>query len=508
MSLQLALRDHVAGATASAMSDSMLQVSPSLNIQVQVFVRSAYGMLMLLTLAAALPHARRYFRSERWGGYTQSSPVADAIQNPLVIPVVLALWLLAALGLALGRGVIASALVNLVFCYYFFNRLRWRSVSRGMGAPGFMAFWLGAAVCLLEVTTRHAPDLRTLVLLTLQIDFAAIMLSAGLYKLFAGYRQQRGMELGMANPEWGYWWRFWSTWPPTHPLFRLFNEMAWGTEVACGILMLIPATRMLGGVVMLASFVFIATQIRLGFLAEMVMVCCLLFVGEGTLVNGWLLALLPSAAPTSGQPLPALAQSTLAALCWGYLVLLPLVRGGMFYNQLKHRSLPAPVQRALDLYANAFGLILWRVFTADVVNFFVRVWEAPAAGSPRRLVSDYRLTGPWRFSQVAECIALTSAFTTLKYYPSNRGLFVDRLLRYARTIPHAPGARLVFEWVLIAARPERFEYVPIAEYTVDVRAGTVTDRVLSEEASVSGVPAVSPVHEGARPGSYAPRVVS
>ena len=487
------------------MSDAVAAVLPTLSLELQAFVRVGYGVLMLLTLGAALPHARRYFFGERWGGYTEAGRLADVVQNPVTVVTLLSIWVSAAVALVVGRWVVPAAAVNLLCCYYFFNRLRWRSVSRGMGAPGFIAFWLGAAVCLLEVTTRHAPDLRALVLLTLQIDFAGIMLSAGLYKLVAGYRQQRGMELGMANPEWGYWWRFWSRWPPTHPLFRVFNEMAWGTEVACGILMLIPATRALGGLVMLVSFVFIATQIRLGFLAEMVMVCCLLFVGEGTIVNGWLLSVLPAATPATGQPLPALAQSALTALCWGYLALLPIVRVGMFHNQLKHRSLRAPVQRALDLYANACGLILWRVFSADVVNFFVRVWEAPPNGAVRRLVSEYRLTGLSRFSQVAECIALTSVFTTLKYYPSNRGLFVERLLRYARTIPRAPGSTVVFEWVSVTPRPDRFEFVPTAEFTADLDAGTVVDRVLSDETSVSAVSIVSPVHEGVRPGSYAPK---
>ena len=43
-----------------------------------------------------------------------------------------------------------------------------------MGAPGFIALWLGAAVFLLEVTTCYAPGLRGLALLTLQVDFGAI----------------------------------------------------------------------------------------------------------------------------------------------------------------------------------------------------------------------------------------------------------------------------------------------------------------------------------------------
>jgi len=457
------------------------------------FIRIAYGVLMLLTLAASLPHARRYFVSERWGGYAQSTPWIDAVQNPFVSRLILAAWCAAALCLVAGRFVVPAAGLSLGLCYYFFVRTRWKSALRGMGAPGFIAFWLGAAVFLLELTARHAPDLSRLVLLTLQIDFAAIMISAGLYKLFAGYRHQHGMELGMVNPEWGYWPSFWQSWSPASPLFRFLDEMAWFTEVAGGVLMLIPATRALGGLAILLSFVFIATQIRLGFLCEMVMVCCLLFVGA-------------PATQTAAAPMVPLAPWAHAALkwgCWAYIGLLPVVRSGMFYNQLRHRSFPAPFQRALDFHANLFGLILWRVFTADVVNFFIRIWEETADGS-RRLISDYRMTGPYRFSQVAECIAITSVFTTLKYYPSNRAMFEERLLRYARTIPHAPASRLIFEWVNVAMDRGHFEHVPVTEFSVDVAHGLVAESVLSDRTTVHGVPAFSPVHEGARPGSYAP----
>lgn len=481
---------------------------PTLGAELQAFIRIGYGVLLLLSLGAAMPHARRYFQSERWGGYSESNRWVDAIQNPFVGPLVLAAWCTAAVCLVIGRLVLAAAAVNLACCYYFFVRMRWQSVSRGMGAPGFIAFWLGAAVFLLELTARHAPDVRGLVLLTLQVDFAAIMMSAGLYKLFAGYRHSHGMELGMVNPEWGYWPSFWKSWRPSHPLFRLFDEMAWLTEVAGGVLMLVPATRMLGGLAVLLSFVFIATQIRLGFLCEMVMLCCLLFFGVGTVGDRWLLSLLPSLGgqiALPGQPLPLLSTA-LRIFCWSYIAVLPVVRVGMFYNQLRHRALPGPLQRALDGYANAFGLILWRVFTADVVNFFVRVWqEAPEPGASRRLISDYRRTGPSRFSQVAECIALTSVFTTLKYYPSNRPLFVERLVRYARTIPRESSSPLIFEWVGIATEGGRFEYVPVAEFAVDVDGHTVVESTLSDRVTVHGVAAFSPVHEGARPGSYAPR---
>jgi len=456
-------------------------------------IRVAYGVLLLATLGSTLPHARRYFLGERWGGYGERGWRVELVQNPVVMPLVLALWFGAAAGLIAGWHPVLCAAINLACCHYFFIAMRWRSVLRGMGAPGFIAYWLGAAVFVLELTTRYAPPaLAALALSTVQIDFALIMISAGIYKMVSGYRSGHGMELGMVNPEWGYAARWWSRWPPAHPLFRVLDEAAWATEVAGGVLMLVPQTRMIGGIVILLSFIFIATQIRLGFLCEMVVVCCLLFLPMTTTAAG------------RGAEMPAAIQTMLAASFWTYLILLPVVRAALYYNQLAHKALPPPLQRTLDAYANLFGLIIWRVFTADVVDFFVRIWEQPVTGGARRLVTDYGgFPGVNRFRQVAECITITSVFTTLRYYAGNRQLFVDRVMRYARTIRHEPGAGLVFEWVSVTPR-DRFEWTPIAEYCVNVETGTVDETVLGDITSVRAPAAASPVHEGLRPGSYAP----
>ena len=98
------------------------------------------------------------------GGGRGAEPVRRAVAPGAVVA--------SALGLVVGHGRVAAAGVNLLLCYYFFIRMRWRGVLRGMGAPGFIAFWLGAAVLLLELTSRHAPALHGLALLTVQVDFA------------------------------------------------------------------------------------------------------------------------------------------------------------------------------------------------------------------------------------------------------------------------------------------------------------------------------------------------
>ena len=474
---------------------------PSLGPAVLHVIRTAYGLLLLATLLSVLPHARRYFLSERWGGYGQPGLAVDVLQNPVVLPPLLMVWLAAAVALVIGRSVVLAALVNALLCRYFFIQMRWHGVLRGMGAPGFLAYWLGAAVLLLEYTRRAAPDLQGLALLALQVDFALIMLSAGFYKCSAGYRRNEGMELGMVNPEWGYWPQFWGRMRPDSAVFRVFNQLAWSTEVVAAVLMLSPPTRFAGGLLILLSFIFIATQIRLGFLCAMVIVCCLLFAHPGSLIDLWLSGAFPQPEAVQVASAPPLANAVLGASLWTYVILLPFVRAALSYNLYAKKSLPGPLQRLIDAYANAFGIIVWRVFSADITNFFIRIYEQPSAGA-RRLISRWGET--LRFRQVAESIAVTTLFTTLKYYPSNNLLFTERLLRYARTLPCGPGGTLAFQYVNVSKRDDRFDFVPVAEYAVDADRRTVSERILDDSVSMRAAAAASPLHEAARPGSYVP----
>jgi hypothetical protein len=478
---------------------------PQLSPTTQAFIRAGYGVLMLLTLAQALPEARRFFLSERWGGYAKSSRDVDAVQNPVVMPVLMGSWIGVVVLITLGAGGPWPALVNLALCRYFFIHMRWKGVLRGMGAPGFMAYWAGLAVFLLEYTSELAPHLRSLAVLVMQVDLAFIMLSAGVYKATAGYPRNHGMELGLANPMWGYWWRWYATQSPRSPVFWTLNQLAWGTEVAAALMMLFPPTRELGGLLLVGSFLFILTQIRLGFLCEMVMLSGLLCIQRGSLVDGWIAAITgPVVIPTAVAPGAMLTavNATLTVALWAYLIALPFAHAGLYYNFYARRSLVAPVQRLLERYTNFFGIIIWRVFSVDLVNFFVRVAREPKDGGARTIVGPI---GSWpRFNHVGEMICITSLFTTLKYYPGNDAIFTERLLRYARTLPRSADEAIVFEYVRVVKRHTGFDWVPAGEYRVDVGAGVVEEHLVDKSFSPCAAHAVSPVHEGAVPGSYAP----
>ena len=472
---------------------------PDLGIATQALIRSAYGVLMMATLLQALPEARRFFVSERWGGYAKSQTDVDLIQNPLVMPVLFAVWMAAAIALAAGWWMPWPALVNLVLCRYFFIHMRWKGVLRGMGAPGFISYWLGAVVMLLEVTRRFAPSVLPLALLVAQVDFAVLMFSAGFYKFAAGYPRNHGMELGLCNPMWGYWWRSYIKRAPSSPVFWTMNQLAWATEIVAAVMMVVPATRELGALLIIVSFIFIATQIRLGFLTEMVMACSLIFMSPSHVIGGWLESVLGSATPPTVTPIAPLATLLTVAL-WAYLVLLPIADAGLYYNFYARRTLSPPLQTAVERYTNFFGIILWRVFSVDLVNFFIRI--ARVRGAER---IPLRPLGSWpRFNHVGEMICLTSLFTTLKYYPSNNQLFQERLFRYARTLPREPGERLVFEYVSVVKQADRFDWVPVGEFEVDLDTKELTERWFDRSISPRAAHATSPVHEGTVPGSYRP----
>jgi hypothetical protein len=475
-----------------------------LNPGVYAAFRVGYGILLFGTLVLALPHWRRFFVTERWNGYARSSRWTDAVQNPTTCPVILAGWLLCAVLMAAGTWSTVAAAANLILCRYFFVQMRWKGILRGMGAPGFMTYWLAAAVFLLELTGRFGEEVQALALLVLQVDFACIILSAGVYKLSAGYAKNEGMEYGLVNPEWGYWWRTYATLSPRHWLFRTLNHLAWATEVVAAVLMLLPPTRLVGAVLIVTSFAFIATQIRLGLLCEMVMLCGLLYVPPGSIVAGWLAVVGPSQALPGAAAASAVIIVGLQAALWAYLGFLPLAHAGLYYNLYARKRLPWRLQGLLEAYTGFFGIIIWRVFSVDIVNFFIRIYRRSRNSEVRALITEYGWRGGMRYSHVGESITLTSLFTTLKYYPGNPALFRERLLRYARTVACSAEEALVFEYVSIVKHGSRFAFEPVVEYEVDLAAGRVTERTLRPDVSVRAAHPASPVQAGVRPGSYAP----
>lgn len=469
---------------------------PTFDYKIQVFFRIVTSCLFLLFFVLNVPILKLYFRGKSYGGYHDEVGLQKYL-SPFVANSLLSCWILCIIAILFDQFVVLASLVNLCLAYYFFIRLRWRSLARGMGAPGFMFFWLAACVFLLELTTRYANSARPWIILMFQIDFAIIMLSAGIYKVTSGYLQNNGMELGMLNPQWGYWPSFFKSLSPKNPIFYFLNQAAWLNEIVGAVLMLIPQTRLIGGFIIAISFLFVGTQIRLGNLVYMVMAGTIVFIHEGSFVSTAVSALIPTVSLPSlidFSPLAALI-STLGIL---YIILRPISLAGLYYNFYLQKKLPNFVQWSLDRYTNLFGIIMWRVFTIDIVNFFVDIYLVKDGKKTK--ISHYDRMGDWRFNQVCESITVTTIFTALKYFPGNLVIFKDRILSYVKTLP--PHDAVVFEYFKLVKGDNYFEFRKVAEYFV--QSDHLTETLIDSRFDPRMSDSQSASHACQSPGSYSP----
>ncbi|MBV8423752.1 MAG: hypothetical protein JO349_01065, partial [Candidatus Eremiobacteraeota bacterium] len=77
----------------------LAQLTPS----VEAALRIGYGCLLFLQLAVlTAAQAHRFFTTERWGGYVASTPLRDRWQRPATVRIIMATWIVCALGIATG----------------------------------------------------------------------------------------------------------------------------------------------------------------------------------------------------------------------------------------------------------------------------------------------------------------------------------------------------------------------------------------------------------------------
>ncbi len=470
------------------------------------------AVLFLLDLLFFLPYRRVVLGP----GYWDRRPWSSAQGQALFV----AAWVAGCLSLFFHVYPLLGALLLMALFRPFYIRSRWKVLFRGGGAPGFMSHYLVVLVAAAEAARAldSSGRLEGTAELLFRVDFAVILLCSGLYKSLSGYLHGEGMAYGLANPFWGYWHSFFRRVRPSHPLLRAQDAAAALGQLAMGTLMLIPGLRWLGGALCMAGFVGLAFLVRLGRLAILMAVIPLIYLPD----QGWSLTDgLGLAAGLGAWAAPEAVVVGLQALMWAYIAVLIAVKVMQYLNLFLARRYPAVLQRALTAYANAVPIIMWRVFTPDVTNFFVRISASATQDGPQRRLTHEDTTYDlrrwdqppgWklRFLHVTESIVLTTVFTTLKYRVSDRALFERRLVAYARSLRIAPTLlapedRLVsFEYVAIVKEPERFAYVPGVRFHVDLEAGTVREEAIVPGFSYSEPAPHSHIKETTGFGSYLP----
>ena len=472
-----------------------------------VLVKQLVGVLLLLDLFAYTPLFFTFFGR----GYEPNNSWWNSTGGLLLTYVA---WLVGVLAVICDfGGLLPTAVLFLIFRHYFIAG-RWRSLLRGAGAPGYISHYAILFLCLFESSFIIDPSLQLAqsISLLFRVDFAFIMLCAGLYKACVGYLARNGMEYGCVNPLWGYHHTALLNVSPSHIFWHLQNIAGFGGEIVAGILLLTPGFHAYGGLLCMLAFAYVSLNIRLGRLAFLMMVLPILFFPSfDQLVGGGYG--FDKMAQVAISPLPSFLLLSFHLLIGLYcFVGLPMIKVMQYMNLFFDKQFPSSLQHFLEKLASITPVIIWRVFTPDVVNFFVRIsFLDKETGAERNFVHEdtiynYRhISSPihkHRFLQVTESITIACIFNSLKYFKSQPQIFNDKLLRYAATFPKTHSEIVRFTYISIVKIDDAFQYIPSERYEVDVENALVINTSLVDGMAASDLAANSPIRESVSYGSY------
>ena len=468
--------------------------------------RQVAATFFLLDLAAYLPYAKVCLGPGYWKG--------TFLERPLTRYAVYAVWVISCLSLLLGVYPLVGALILFPLFRRIYIKGRWNTLFRGGGAPGFMSHYVMLYITAFELARWFdAHGTLTHALYTMfRVDFGVVLLCSGTYKTLSGYIRGEGMEYGLANPLWSYFWRFFKGLSPKNFFLQAQDRIAALSQVLMGLLLaLSPLYAPLGwagGVMCAGTFFYLMFTVRLGRLAPLMMSVALPYFPSFGLDPMGALGLARDFPPVVA---PSALIFALSGLCWAYLLVLPFVKVMQYLNLFLTRSYPEPFQSLFTRYQNWVPIIMWRVFTPDVTNFFIRIRRLdPISGAVTNLgdedsgysyVTRSGLLWKLRFLHVTESIAVTTVFTTLKYFKSKRELFERKLLEYARTL--GDGV-IEFEYVAIQKGPSSFEFLPVARFRADTTSGNITEEKLVPGYDYSAPATYSHIKDTKGHGTYVP----
>ena len=227
---------------------------------------------------------------------------------------------------------------------------RFITLSRGQGAPGYFCFLNTIAISTL-LAGREDNILRILITplqAILLVEFGAIFLSAGLFKLVDCYNGNgMGFALGLLNPMWSKIFKHRSL---INRFASLINFLGPCLQVAGGLLILsgIRSYMAIGYVVIGAMFISITPQTRLSWLCPA--------IAGGAYINHQL----------------SISYSTSFYGVVTYIILVGIrliVMRGLFREYFHQKSPARIIELTTSIYRKAIGVIIWKVFTFDIVRY-------------------------------------------------------------------------------------------------------------------------------------------
>lgn len=387
--------------------------------------------------------------SDKHQGYIFSKSSKVRLNHtPLQAKTVILIWLLSSLFIIFDVLTIIASLISLGITYYFFIFLRYESLSRGFGAPGYFLTFTNLTSFGLQFTQQYQPTNLNLLVSLIGFEIGTIFLISGIYKCSSGYLHDQGINIGLINPMWGFKPEQWGSFTPGKTRTKLINLVSIIGEVIGGILLMSIKYRLVGAIIISLMFVGVMFMVRLGPLCP-----AIIFVTLGP-------NLIVSQNIQGSSYLVNPKYFTFAALLLQLIIVLVYI--GISINFYMKKDLPALAQKIVNFFQEIFGISLWRVFTSDITSIYIRIFSLDADGN-RIELSEWNRRRNRRFNFVGEAISVTSIFTLLKYQKSHK-LFHSRLISYAKTLRHDS---IEFEYYYIGLNPDNISVRHVRSYVVN-----------------------------------------
>lgn len=237
-----------------------------------------------------------------------------------------------------------------IIAWKLFISDRFITLSRGQGAPGYFCFFniVGISTLIMgredSILNVLAIPLQAIVL----VEFGAIFLSAGLFKCVDCYKGNgMAFALGLLNPMWSKIFMYTSI---IARFSSLINFLGPFLQVASGLLILsgIRSCMAIGYVAIAAMFISITPQTRLSWLCPA--------IAAGAYIN---------------YKISVDYNMSIYGVV-AYLVLVGIrliVMRGLFREYFQQKSPARIVELITSLYRKVIGVIIWKVFTFDIVRY-------------------------------------------------------------------------------------------------------------------------------------------
>ena len=177
-----------------------------------------------------------------------------------------------------------------------------------------------------------------------------------------------------------------------------------------------------------------------------------------------------------------------------YLAILLLGQVTVWLNFYLSIYLPKIMQNKFDWLNLHVPILIWRVFSGDVVNIYSLVYEVDSNGDKRLInrwnfLTDYgeNIVDRIRFFNVAESCVMSSIFNSVRYNDNNLSTAKKRLLQFSYTLkPQLQSNEndILFEVFRITRNTEtdKFERIKISDWVVNLEAAT-SERVWESASS-------------------------